>query len=156
MKEVNYLDTKTVEQRSVNMANIKSKKTAPEMFVRKNLYKRGLRYRVNYSKIPGKPDLYFTKEAVAVFVNGCFWHQHENCRFSKIPKTNIDYWQKKLWDNKERDVKNLKELHLCGIRTLIIWECTIKKMKKEPEFCNNIFDQLIEFVKSSSNQNLEI
>jgi len=92
--------------RSENMARVKSKNTKPEIFSRKLLWHRGFRYRVNYKELPGSPDIYLPKYNVAIFVNGCFWHMYENCKYSSIPKSNHEFWKNKLEGNVERDKKN--------------------------------------------------
>ena len=117
--------------RSENMARVKSVNTKPEVFLRKLLWHKGFRYRVNYSKLPGKPDIYIPKYNTAIFVNGCFWHMHENCKLSSIPKSNYDYWKNKLEGNVERDKKNYKELENMGIKVLVVWGCEIKEMMKD-------------------------
>ena len=92
--------------RSENMARVKSKNTKPEIFSRKLLWHRGFRYRVNYKELPGSPDIYLPKYNVAIFVNGCFWHMYENCKYSSIPNSNHEFWKNKLEGNVERDKKN--------------------------------------------------
>ena len=82
--------------RSQNMARIKSKNTKPEIYIRKLLYKMGYRYRVNYSQLPGTPDIFILKYNTAIFVNGCFWHRHKNCKIATFPKTHTEYWEKKF------------------------------------------------------------
>ena len=113
------------------MARVKSVNTKPEVFLRKLLWHKGFRYRVNYSKLPGKPDIYIPKYNTAIFVNGCFWHMHENCKLSSIPKSNYDFWKNKLEGNVERDKKNYKELENMGIKVLVVWGCEIKEMMKD-------------------------
>ena len=117
--------------RSENMARVKSVNTKPEIFLRKLLWHKGFRYRVNYSKLPGKPDIFIPKYNTAIFVNGCFWHMHENCKLSSIPKNNYDFWKNKLEGNVERDKKNYKELENMGIKVVVIWGCEIKAMMKD-------------------------
>ena len=89
-------DIKSVEQRSRNMSRIKGKDTSIEKKVREYLFKRGFRYRKNYKALPGKPDLYLKKYKTTVFINGCFWHHHKNCKFAYIPKSNVDFWTNKF------------------------------------------------------------
>ncbi len=111
--------------RSKNMSAIHSKDTKPELIVRQFLRAHRLGYRKNYTDLPGKPDLVLTKYRVVIFVNGCFWHQHKNCRFASIPKSNNDFWTKKLTANIERDQLNTKRLTDMGWRVLTIWECEL-------------------------------
>ena len=128
------MDTKSPDARSINMARIRNTRTKPEMYIRSELHRNGFRFRVNYSVVTGKPDIYFTKKKIALFVHGCFWHQHHGCRYCTIPKSNIEYWLPKLERNLIRDQKVLRELTGQGIKVIIIWECAIKHMKRDIEF----------------------
>ena len=94
-------DVLTKEQRRRNMAAIHGKNTKPEILVRKFLFSRGFRYRLNHPRLPGHPDIVLRKYRTVIFVNGCFWHGHDNCRYFRLPKTNIDFWQKKIERNTE-------------------------------------------------------
>ena len=124
-------DNLTKEQRSINMSRIRSENTKPELIFRKKLHRLGYRYSLHKKKLPGKPDLYLKKYNLAIFIHGCFWHQH-GCRYSVIPKSNKKYWELKLKNNTLRDENNLKELKHLGIKYEIIWECRIKKhLEKE-------------------------
>lgn len=118
------MDNLTKEKRSWNMSLIKSTDTKPEIQVKKFLFHRGLRYRTHY-KVPGKPDIAFPSKKIAIFVQGCFWHKH-NCKYSTIPKTNRDYWAKKIQYNKKRDTINAKKLKSMGWKIVYIWECDLK------------------------------
>jgi DNA mismatch endonuclease (patch repair protein) len=102
------MDDLTTEQRHVNMSHIQSKNTKPEMIVRKYLFSKGFRYRVNDKRYPGHPDIVLPKYKTVIFINGCFWHQHPNCKYASIPKTNKEYWIPKLQKNVERDKLNYK------------------------------------------------
>ncbi len=117
-------DRITREQRSRNMANIKGKNTKLEMVVRRYLFSHGLRYRIHY-EILGRPDIAFPRHKIAIFINGCFWHQH-GCELSAKPKTRTEFWQKKLATNKERDQKIQWELTDEGWEVITIWECDLK------------------------------
>jgi DNA mismatch endonuclease (patch repair protein) len=108
------------------MRRIRSINTKPEIMLRKALYARGLRYRVHASWLPGKPDIVFVRQKVAVFVHGCFWHQHPNCVEASKPRTNVSYWLPKLARNVERDAQHEKALKRLGYQTLILWECDIE------------------------------
>jgi len=129
--------------RSQNMARVKSKNTKPEVFLRKLLWHKGFRYRLNYKELPGSPDLYIPKYRVAIFVNGCFWHMHENCRYSSIPKNNHDFWKNKLEGNVERDRENYAQLESMGIKVIVVWGCEIKQMMKDELMAVERVDNLI-------------
>ena len=122
-------DTLTNEQRHHCMSNIHSKNTKPEILVRKELFKKGFRYRINVSKLPGKPDIVLPKYKTAIFINGCFWHGHEGCRHFIIPKTNTDYWMSKIRNNQHRDKESVLKLQQAGWKVLTIWECELTTTK---------------------------
>lgn len=107
------------------MSRIRSKNTKPEVFVRKTLFAAGYRYRLYEGKLPGKPDLVLKKHKTAVFIQGCFWHGHENCSRAAVPETRAEYWIPKILGNKERDAKHKEELLAAGWRVLWIWECAL-------------------------------
>lgn len=117
--------------RSYNMSRIKSQDTKPELLVRKYLHGRGLRYILHNKDLPGKPDLCFKKYMKALFINGCFWHGHDNCKYFKLPATRTDWWENKINTTKERDKQKIKELVNLGWESLIVWECDLKPTKKE-------------------------
>ena len=119
-------DTVSKEKRSEIMSHVTGKETKPERMVRKYLFARGLRYRKNVKQLPGTPDIVFPKYKTAVFVNGCFWHGHKGCKYSHLPSTNIEYWEKKIPDNLERDERKTRELEKLGYRILIVWQCQLK------------------------------
>lgn len=118
-------DKISVALRSKNMRAIKSKNTKPELAVRRILTSLGYRYRLHYKKLPGNPDIVFIKKKKIIFIHGCFWHVHDGCPKSRIPK--IEYWQIKLNNNKKRDANNIVLLERDGWKHLVIWECEIKK-----------------------------
>ena len=118
-------DTKTPEERSINMSHIRSTNTRPEEKVRKYLFSKGFRYRKNDKRLPGKPDIVLPKYKAVVFVNGCFWHMH-GCSRSRLPKSNLEYWQPKIQRNTERDKTNYDLLVKDGWRVFIVWECELK------------------------------
>jgi DNA mismatch endonuclease (patch repair protein) len=116
-------DVLTPEQRSRNMAAIRSKDTRAEMRVRSGLHALGLRYRLHRRDLPGKPDLVLPKHRAVVFVHGCFWHMHR-CTYGRPkPATNADFWEQKRKGNVERDRRNTRELQRAGWRVFVIWEC---------------------------------
>ena len=117
--------------RSHNMSMIKGKNTKPEIMVRKFLFYNGFRYRINYSKLPGKPDIVLPKYKTVIFVNGCFWHGHEGCRYFVIPKTRKDWWMQKIGKTKERDSFIHTKLKSSGWRVIVIWECELKSSLRE-------------------------
>ena len=128
--------------RAYNMSRIKGKNTKPEMIVRKYLFSRGLRYRLNYSKLPGKPDLVFPKYKTVIFVNGCFWHGHQGCKYFKLPKTRTEWWTNKIQNTKKRDERNIEKLKELGWNVLIVWECQLKKDVRT-ETLTSLYDLLI-------------
>ena len=141
-------DIKTPEERSRNMSHIKGSNTHPEVVFRKWLFSEGFRYSIGNRKISGHPDLWLPKYNVAIFVHGCFWHRHNGCKYSYIPKSNVDYWLNKFEKNASRDIQVEKELSAKGIRYLVIWECTIKKMEKDKTIRDDVINQVISFLNS--------
>ena len=109
------------------MSQIKGKNTKPEELVRRYLFSHGFRYRKNVSTLPGKPDIVLPKYKTCIFVNGCFWHKHEGCRYFVWPKNNAEFWKKKITGNVERDLRQQNELRLLGWNVVVIWECELKK-----------------------------
>ena len=118
------MDRITKEHRSWNMSRIRGKDTMPEMLVRKFLHAHGIRYRL-HANLPGKPDIVVRKNKVAVFINGCFWHGHTNCKYAVTPKSNTDFWQSKISGNVERDQRNHQKLEQEDWKVLVIWECEL-------------------------------
>ncbi|WP_142684363.1 very short patch repair endonuclease [Chitinophaga polysaccharea] len=129
--------------RSYNMSQIKGKDTKPEILVRKYLHSKGFRYRLHVKTLPGKPDLVLTKYRTAIFINGCFWHGHSNCRYFVVPKTRTNWWLEKINKNIDNDNNAIAALHQQGWKVIIIWECELKKTKMA-----NLFEQLIEKIKN--------
>ena len=124
-------DIKTKESRSYNMSRIAGKDTKPEELVRKYLFSKGFRYRKNVRKLPGTPDLVLPKYRTVIFVNGCFWHKHDGCKYFKWPKTNAEFWREKIETNIIRDSQQYAELKQLGYKVLIVWECQLKGEIKE-------------------------
>lgn len=112
------------------MSRIRSKDTKPEKILRSLLHNIGLRFRIHRKDLPGKPDIVFPKQKLVVFVHGCFWHFHKDCREGRIPSSNSSFWENKLQKNIDRDQRNIKKLEAYGWRVITIWECEIEK---EPE-----------------------
>ena len=140
-------DVLTTEQRSRNMSAIRSKDTKPELYIRKLLFSCGYRYRKNYKKIPGHPDIFLPKYRTAIFVNGCFWHRHKGCKYASMPSTRTEYWTAKFEANIKRDERNRSVLSALGIRTLIVWECTANKMKRDKELETETLKTIEEFIR---------
>jgi DNA mismatch endonuclease (patch repair protein) len=122
-------DNRTKEQRSYNMSRIRSKNTKPEILVRKFLSAEGFRYRLHAKKLSGKPDIVLHKEESVIFVHGCFWHGHKNCKNAKTPVVNRKFWINKIKANAIRDKKNALILKKEGWKVLTIWECQLHKKK---------------------------
>ena len=125
-------DIVSPEKRSQMMSGIKGKNTRPELIVRKLLHRAGFRFRLHRKDLPGKPDIILPKYSTVIFVNGCFWHGHENCHLFKPPKSNQEFWRQKILGNKIRDQKNLMALDNLGWKTLLIWECALKGKSSYP------------------------
>lgn len=142
------MDIKNPEERSRNMAAIRSKDTKPEVYFRKRLFTEGYRYSLYSKKVPGHPDIYLKKYNTAIFIHGCFWHRHKNCRYAYMPKSREDFWSKKFEANQKRDSVVQNELKNSNVKCLIIWECSVKRMKKEKEFCERVLKYSTEFFKS--------
>lgn len=121
------MDTVSKEKRSEIMRAVKSKNSRAEMSVRQMLHRAGYRYRLHVVGLPGKPDLVFPSRKKVVFIHGCFWHLHKNCRAVRIPSSNVEYWELKLKKNAERDKRHRKELIALGWKTFVVWECELKK-----------------------------
>ena len=125
------MDNHSKEVRSYNMSKIRSTGTKPEEAVRKYLFSKGLRYRKNVKTLPGKPDIVLPKYKTIVFVNGCFWHGHQNCRYFVMPKSNAEYWSEKIKRNKERDITIYNQLTELGWNVITVLECGLKNGKRE-------------------------
>ena len=128
---------KVSEQRSRNMSAIKSKNTKPEIKVRKVLHSMGYRFRLHSKNLPGSPDIVLPKFKTVIFVHGCFWHRHENCKYASIPKTRQEFWNKKFEENIQRDSKIQDKIKNLDWRSVVIWECETKNME-------NLRDKIID------------
>ncbi len=126
--------------RSYNMSQIKGKDTKPELLIRKYLFANGFRYRLHDKKLPGKPDIVLPKYQTVIFVNGCFWHGHENCQYFKLPKTRTKWWKDKIENNIKNDKLKHDKLSSMGYNVIIVWECKIKN--------KSIYTNLIKDVKN--------
>lgn len=125
--------------RSAQMALVKSRNTKPELKVRAELHRAGLRYVLHDRRLPGKPDLVFPSRKIALFVHGCFWHRHENCAAARVPKTRQEFWLPKLNGNVARDTKQASQLKILGWKVMVIWECEVKKPEKLRALATRIF-----------------
>ena len=124
-------DKLTKEQRHRCMASIRGKGTKPEMVVRKFLFGRGFRYRLNHPWLPGHPDIVLRKYRSVIFVNGCFWHGHEGCRYYVVPKSNTEFWKAKIARNRTRDIEEQRRLASMGWHCITVWECQLKPAVRE-------------------------
>ena len=126
--------------RSYNMSRIRNKDTKPEILVRKFLFANGFRYRLNDKKLPGKPDIVLPKYKTVIFVNGCFWHGHENCKYFKLPATRTEWWKEKIEGNIKNDRIKHELLIEAGYKVMVVWECEVKN--------KSIFDRIINEIKN--------
>lgn len=133
------MDVHSKETRSFNMSRIKGKDTKPEILVRKYLFSQGLRYRLYSKTLPGRPDIVLPKYRTVIFIHGCFWHGHEGCRYFVIPKTRTEWWLNKINTNRENDRKNCELLKEMRWNVITVWECSLRKEKKESTL-NNILN----------------
>ena len=120
------MDKLSPERRSSNMARIRSQNTSPELSLRKVIHGLGYRFRLHRNDLPGKPDLVFPSRKKVIFVHGCFWHQHAECREGRMPGSRLEYWGPKLRHNQERDTLAQDSLKQQGWRYLVVWECELK------------------------------
>jgi DNA mismatch endonuclease (patch repair protein) len=122
-------DVHTPAIRSYNMSMIKGKNTKPEIVVRKFLHSQGFRFRLHKKNLPGKPDIVLPKYKTVIFVHGCFWHGHKNCKYFIVPKTRTDWWLNKIEGNKRNDKLNIIRIRKAGWKILTLWECQLKPSK---------------------------
>lgn len=120
------------------MSKIKSKDTKPEMLVRRFLFSQGFRFRLHRKDLPGNPDIVLPKYKTVIFINGCFWHGHKDCKFATIPETNRDFWLNKISGNVIRDNESVEKLSQLGWKVIVIWQCELK-----PKVKDQTLDQLI-------------
>lgn len=125
------MDVHSKEVRSYNMSCIKGKGTKPEEMVRKYLFSQGFRYRKNDKRLPGTPDIVLPKYKTVIFVNGCFWHGHEGCKYFVWPKNNAEFWKAKILQNIERDKRDFERLENAGWKVIVVWECSLKKTRRQ-------------------------
>ena len=149
------MDTLNPQQRHKNMSCIRSKDTSPEKAIRKALHKEGFRYRICDKRYPGKPDIILPHYYAVIFINGCFWHAHEGCRYFVFPKSNQSFWQKKFQRNKARDAENLKYYQEQCWRVCIVWECAIRGKNKNQKI-ERTKDRIIQWLDEEWDPYLEI
>ena len=138
-------DKITPEHRSWNMSRIKGKDTKIEVKVRSWLFAKGFRFRKNDRRYPGTPDVVLPKYRTVIFINGCFWHRHEGCRYATTPKTRTEFWQKKFDRNVANDIRHKEELEAIGWNVITVWECELKK---------NLFEETMQGLKERINNNI--
>ncbi len=138
------MDVHDKKTRSYNMSRIKGKNTRPEELVRKYLFSQGFRYRKNDKRLPGSPDIVLPKYKTVIFVNGCFWHGHEGCRYFVWPESNKDFWKNKIETNIARDKKKKAALESMGWKVIIIWECELKPKVRE-QTLNNLICKISDY-----------
>lgn len=144
------MDKISPEARSRNMSKIRGKNTEPEKYIRRLLYHAGFRYRIHYKDLPGKPDVYLSRYKTVLFINGCFWHRHEGCRYATMPKSNTEFWMSKFRRNVERDKAVYEMLGSEGYKVIVIWECTIRQMMKDLDFEREILASMIHEIRKDS------
>jgi DNA mismatch endonuclease (patch repair protein) len=125
------MDVHPPKTRSFNMSQIRGKDTKPELLVRKFLFANGFRYRIHVKTLPGKPDIVLPKYKTVIFVNGCFWHGHEGCKYFVIPRTRTDWWMAKIEKTIQNDRSSINKLASKGWKVINVWECELKKDKRE-------------------------
>lgn len=143
-------DIVSPEQRSKNMSAIRSKNTKPEVYFRKLLFAKGYRYRIAEKNIPGHPDMFLRKYNTAIFIHGCFWHRHPGCKYAYMPKSRVEFWQKKFDANIKRDYIVKAELQTLKVKCLLIWECAVKSMMKSPEECEKFLNIVENFLQEDT------
>lgn len=135
-------DVMTPKQRSRCMAAVKGKDTKPEMIVRKYLFSSGMRFRVQVRKLPGNPDIVLPKYKTVIFVNGCFWYGHEDCKYFRLPKSNVEFWKEKIGRNIERDRESMQALLDLGWKIIRVWECELRNKANREDTLNKIYKSI--------------
>jgi DNA mismatch endonuclease (patch repair protein) len=138
------MDIWSKEKRSDVMSKIRSQNTKPEKLLRSLLFSNGFRFRIHRKDLPGKPDIVLLKYNTAIFVHGCFWHYHKDCREGRIPSTNSNFWKNKLSKNVKKDAEHISALEKLGWRVFVIWECEVERVIKNAELQENLFKGLID------------
>ena len=141
------MDKITTEQRSANMARIRNRDTKQEVYIRKQLFLRGFRFRKNVSTLPGRPDIVFPRYRAIIQVHGCFWHGHLGCKNFRIPKSNVEFWSEKISRNQERDKNTEELLKQSNWRVRVIWECELENIPEEKHA--EFFDSLASWLRET-------
>lgn len=141
-------DIVSPEKRADMMKHIPSFGTGPEIYFRKLLYTAGIRYRLKMATVMGHPDIYVPKYKTAVFIHGCYWHRHDHCQYAYTPKTRVEFWQTKFSSNVQRDLVVKKFLYEQEIKCLVVWECTIRRMKRDENLKHSVIDRALAFLQN--------
>lgn len=134
------MDRVPAHVRSLNMSRIGQKNTKPELAVRRTLHRLGLRYRLHKNDLPGRPDIVFPSQRLAIFVHGCFWHRHEGCKLATTPKTNTDFWLQKFDTNVRRDADTQVSLEQLGWNSFVVWECETRRLETLELVCHKVYE----------------
>lgn len=137
------MDTLSPEKRSRIMAAVHSKDTRAELLVRRFLWSHGIRYRIYYKGLPGKPDIVIPRYKLAIFIHGCFWHGHDGCIRGRLPKSRLEYWKPKIEANRNRDHRIEEELNEKGWRQIVIWECQLRTQKASSQTLPEVLNQIL-------------
>lgn len=133
------IDRVSIAKRSEIMRSVRSKHTGPELLIRSAAHRLGLRFRLHDGKLPGRPDLVFPRWKTVVFVNGCYWHRHANCKKATVPKSNTSFWHAKFEANLARDERNYRDLSELGWRVIVVWQCEAKSLAEAINLLSNRF-----------------
>jgi DNA mismatch endonuclease (patch repair protein) len=136
------MDIYSQKKRSEIMSKISGKDTKPEILVRKFLFSKGFRYRVNDKQYPGSPDIVLPKFKTAIFIHGCFWHGHPGCKASRLPETRKEFWEKKINDTKLRDKRKTGALEKMGWNTIVIWQCEITNTENRQKRMESLLEEI--------------
>lgn len=136
-------DIYSIDKRSDIMSKVRQEGTKAEILIRRFLFSHGFRYRKNDKRYPGKPDIVLPKYRMIIFVHGCFWHGHVNCKAAELPKTNTDFWKKKISENIARDRKNIETLRKEGWNVITIWQCEIEIKNKRKARLDLLLEEII-------------
>lgn len=145
-------DKLTPEQRRKCMQGNKAEDTKPEMVVRRYLFSHGFHYRLHVKNLPGKPDIVLRKYSTVIFVNGCFWHGHQNCQYYKLPASNVDFWRNKIENNQLRDARVKQQLVSMGWAVMTVWECQLRPANVESTLTEILYDLSSVYLKKQKSK----